>query len=68
MIPPRPHKRKYLFEPNSHESPLAGTLAASQRATVNGPLNGELRAAFNNESNILTQRFIFDSVLIMRSG
>lgn len=54
MIPPRPHKRKYLVEPNSHESPGAGPPpAAAQLATVNGPLNGELRAASNNELNIL---------------
>lgn len=41
------------MDPNSHESPLAGAAPASQRATVNGPLNGVLRAASYNELNIL---------------
>lgn len=43
------------MEPNSHESPPAGgapPAAASQRATVNGPLNGDDRAASYNELNI----------------
>lgn len=55
MIPPRPHNRKYLLDPNSHESPPAGApapAAASHWATVNGPLNGDERAASYNELNI----------------
>lgn len=59
MIPPRPHNRKYLVDPNSHESPPGAAAPLSHRATVNGPLNGELRAASYNELNILLCDFFF---------
>lgn len=56
MIPPMPHSKKYLLEPNSQEScaaPLAPLLVA-QEARENGPLNGLWRADSINEENILT--------------
>lgn len=58
MIPPRPHNRKYFVDPNSHESPPADAPPAdAQLATVNGPLNGELRAVSNIELNNIFANF-----------
>lgn len=61
MIPPRPHNKKYLVEPNSHESPETappGT-AAAHWATVNGPLNGDLLAISNNELKFILSVFFW---------
>lgn len=58
MIPPRPHSRKYLVDPNSHESVLSPAepgAAASHLATVNGPLNGELFDDSNIELNMMSK-------------
>lgn len=58
MIPPRPHNKKYLVDPNSHESvPRAAEpgAAASHLATVNGLLNGEFFDDSNSELNMMSK-------------
>lgn len=58
MIPPSPHSKKYLVDPNSHESVLSvaePAAAASHLATVNGPLNGVFFDDSNNELNMMSK-------------
>lgn len=57
MIPPKPHSKKNLFDPNSQESPVSAATAEAHDADESGPLNGELRAASNNELKTILSRF-----------